>query len=51
MANHELSVGRIRPMVVIDILRGGGIEMMAISGMIHDWLGGRGGRGGQSFGR
>lgn len=53
MSNHEVAEGRIRPMVMIHILGGGGIGMMTISGIIHDSLvRGRGGKtGGQSFGR
>lgn len=35
--NHELSVDRIRPMVMINILGGGGIGMMTIGRMIHDY--------------
>ena len=47
VANHELGVRKTRPMVMIDVLRGGGggVVMMAISGMIHDSRG-RGGEGG-----
>lgn len=45
--SYELRVRRDGPMVMIEILRGGGrIGMMAISWMIHDWLVGGGGKGG-----
>ena len=37
MANHELAVGMIMAMVMIDMLRGGGIGMMAIIKVIHEW--------------
>ena len=49
---HDLAVGWVGPMVMMDILRGGGVGLMAVSRMVHDyWGGGSGGRGGQSFGR
>ena len=51
--NHGLTVGRVGPMLVMNVLRGG-VGLMAVSGREHDcrtkgW--GRVGRGGQSFGR
>lgn len=36
VSNHDLGVGRVRPMEVMNGLRGGGEGMMTISRMIHD---------------
>ena len=51
VANHVLSVGWVRPMVMMNILRG--IVLTTISRVVHDFRVGGGGRGGrgQSFGR